>query len=506
MRADPADDTNALLIQLVTGGNGTIRSADDLPSATFNPSPALVPVNVLFSLSLTLTIIISFLAVLGQQWLVYYRKQSGGGAEYQRWEQLRRYLGAHRWRLEAILDDVLPALLQLALAVFCVAFVLYVKTLSKTIYCVIITPMAMAMAILFLMAIAASWDQWCPFKSPLSHLLQLTVQGLMKYRSLWYIIGYGVAVFGFVMALLAGIIILAVRLTHNAKEFLAYWLWSKSRSSPQFLSLGGDVWRTAFDGLALVIDNIPNPGEGITRLQAEAAKRVLCTSEDSNALIYTGINLQAMKDRDSARHFLSDDAVHKRLEELVRSSEELLASVFSHTHSYLLWGGQSVELFVDHHHRQLYSPGSSFPLAPQYIEKPHPLKTKVKALRRGLETSTRSFPTEGNRLEGLLLYVQLLEIILSETYDGLRISKVLHKITTKQALEPSAPLVISLVAKTVCILNEGIKSAPSSGHALLSSRNQNHLLVQRQRVKAVKELVSEVGWDAQSCSADGSEW
>ncbi|KIO20611.1 hypothetical protein M407DRAFT_60008, partial [Tulasnella calospora MUT 4182] len=74
MSADPADDTNALLLQLVTGGNHTIQSADDLPSATFTPSPGIVPVNVLFSLCLTLAIIISFLAILGQQWLVHYRK------------------------------------------------------------------------------------------------------------------------------------------------------------------------------------------------------------------------------------------------------------------------------------------------------------------------------------------------------------------------------------------------------------------------------------------------
>ncbi|KIO21808.1 hypothetical protein M407DRAFT_35317, partial [Tulasnella calospora MUT 4182] len=74
MSADPADDTNALLLQLVAGGNSTIRSVDDLPSATFTPSPGIFPVNVLFSLSLTLAIVSSFLAVLGQQWLVYYRK------------------------------------------------------------------------------------------------------------------------------------------------------------------------------------------------------------------------------------------------------------------------------------------------------------------------------------------------------------------------------------------------------------------------------------------------
>ncbi|KAG9038113.1 hypothetical protein FS837_001315 [Tulasnella sp. UAMH 9824] len=186
--ADPADDTNALLLQLVTGDNNTMRNADDLPSATFAPSPNIIPVNILFSLSLTLALIASFLAVLGQQWLVYYRKRSGGGADYQRWEQLRRYLGAQRWRLEAILDVVLPALLQLALVIFCVAFVLYLRALSKTIYYVIAIPMAVAMTILLLMATMAFLDQWCPFKSPLSHFLQLAGRFVQRHRRVWLFI------------------------------------------------------------------------------------------------------------------------------------------------------------------------------------------------------------------------------------------------------------------------------------------------------------------------------
>ncbi|KAG9035200.1 hypothetical protein FS837_002001 [Tulasnella sp. UAMH 9824] len=47
MSADPAEDTNALLLQLVTGGNVAIHSADDLPSASFSPPSAIFPVNIL---------------------------------------------------------------------------------------------------------------------------------------------------------------------------------------------------------------------------------------------------------------------------------------------------------------------------------------------------------------------------------------------------------------------------------------------------------------------------
>ncbi|KAG8919360.1 hypothetical protein FRC01_001326, partial [Tulasnella sp. 417] len=125
-----ADDTNALVLQLVKGGNVTINSEADLPSATFSPPPAIYTVNVLFAVSLACALMSSFLAVLGQQWLVYYLKRSGGGAERQRKEQLRRQLGAQRWRLELVLDDILPDLLQVGLIIFCISFILYLRTLS----------------------------------------------------------------------------------------------------------------------------------------------------------------------------------------------------------------------------------------------------------------------------------------------------------------------------------------------------------------------------------------
>ncbi|KIO18412.1 hypothetical protein M407DRAFT_31916, partial [Tulasnella calospora MUT 4182] len=166
MSADPADDTNALLLQIALGGNGSIASAADLPSASFTPPPRIYPINVLFSVSLTLALLSSFLAVLGQQWVVYYRKRGGGGPEYQRWEQLRRYLGAKRWRLELVLDDVVPSLLQLGLVIFCIAFALYLGTLSQSLNRVIAWLLGVAAATILAMSTCSAFDPWCPFKMP----------------------------------------------------------------------------------------------------------------------------------------------------------------------------------------------------------------------------------------------------------------------------------------------------------------------------------------------------
>ncbi|KAG8924324.1 hypothetical protein FRC00_005239 [Tulasnella sp. 408] len=128
MSPDPADDTNALLrdnnailLNLALSRNDSLPSINPLPSETFSPTGKVLIVNVLFSVSLAFAIISSFLAVLGRQWLVYYRKRRGGGPERQRWEQLKRFLGAERWRLEWVLDDFLPSLLQSGLIIFCIS-------------------------------------------------------------------------------------------------------------------------------------------------------------------------------------------------------------------------------------------------------------------------------------------------------------------------------------------------------------------------------------------------
>ncbi|KAG8901566.1 hypothetical protein FRC01_009808, partial [Tulasnella sp. 417] len=154
LSADPADDTNALLqqsnailLQLASGRNDTLPAARPLPSESFSPPNSVFTVNVLFSLSLTFALISSFLAVLGRQWLVYYRKRSGGGTDRQRWEQLKRFLGAERWRLELILDDVLPFLLQTGLIIFCTSLLLYLYYLNPSLFMVVGVPMYLGLAI-----------------------------------------------------------------------------------------------------------------------------------------------------------------------------------------------------------------------------------------------------------------------------------------------------------------------------------------------------------------------
>ncbi|KAG9046412.1 hypothetical protein FS837_004505 [Tulasnella sp. UAMH 9824] len=188
LTADHTDDTNALLaqnnailLQLMQGQNDTSLSNFTLPSTTFAPSPGIFTVNILFSFSLALAIVSSFLAVLGRQWLVYYRKRSGGGPDRQRWEELKRFLGAERWRLELVLDDILPSLLLIGLIIFCISLVLYLDVLNPTISHLVGIPLGLGLAMVVLSAFFTVWDRFCPFHSPLAHFLGW----VGKYLIMW---------------------------------------------------------------------------------------------------------------------------------------------------------------------------------------------------------------------------------------------------------------------------------------------------------------------------------
>lgn len=516
MSADPAKDTNALLLQLVAGGNSAIRSVNDLPSAAFTPSPGIFPVNILFSLSLTFAIICSFLAVLGEQWLVYYRKRSGGGAEYQRWEQLRRYLGAQRWHLEAILDDILPALLQLALVIFCVAFVVYLRTLSESICYTIATPMAIAALIILLMAIAASWDQWCPFKSPLSHFFLLTGRFIEKYRQFKYLMLVLLFIPYRVSVLVAYTILRARQLIRWGERFVAGRLGNGFQAPLELKTPWQGLWWMA----KRMVDQACSPrvGETTAYLRAVAAKRLLCASEEFNALIYTGINIQAITEQESATCLVDDDAVHERLDALSRSHEDTLASVFSRVFPHLLLGSGSTEFFVDHCHRSLYSEKALYPKKNQYIEEIHPLKQRVKGIRYRLDASSKSLQECQSDGLDLLFYFELLDLLLDESSDLQDFSKwSTHFVEKHPASKLTSLIVIRFVARTVCIIHTWMEPASvllepgrwsrrintPIGHGEQQQREdpeelrERYLTVQQQRVEAFKRVVDSAGWEAQ---------
>lgn len=292
LSADPSDDTNALLaqnnailLQLAMGRNDSLPTDTPLPSGEFSPTHNVFLVNALFALSLAFAIISSFLAVLGRQWLVYYRKRSGGGPDRQRWEQLKRFLGAKRWHLELILDDVLPFLLQVGLIIFCISLIIYLHYLSPSISIIVGVPLYIGLAIFVVSALCTLWDRFCPFHSPLSHFLSWGVQSSPAlFRLLSGIILSCLKPLWAVVAVLTTALKGPIRLIRRST------LLGRGRS---YSSRNKTTLWSRIQGL---MSTIGREEENMVSLQTIALQRTICTSDDPSTLLYATSNILAITD------------------------------------------------------------------------------------------------------------------------------------------------------------------------------------------------------------------
>ncbi|KAG8965457.1 hypothetical protein FRC00_002704 [Tulasnella sp. 408] len=313
MSPDPADDTNALLrdilFNLASGRNDSLPSTTALPSGTFSPNGKILTVNVLFSVSLTFALVSSFLAVLGRQWLVYYRKRTGGGPERQRWEQLKRFLGAERWRLEGVLDDVLPSLLQIGLIIFCISLTIYLNTLHPVLSNIVGAFMCAGLAFLVITAIVAIWDKFCPFQSPLSHFISLTgrTAGVLSARLLHLV----------PWAFQLGWIIEAL---HDCFAYGPRYVdlpWESVGTVDEIQDLLDNY---LINPITSLLGNAKRKEEEDGTLQIIAIRRAICTSDDARTQAHAVSNILSIPDADLLVQLLADEEFDFRISELCTSS------------------------------------------------------------------------------------------------------------------------------------------------------------------------------------------
>ncbi|KAG8947968.1 hypothetical protein FRC04_010165 [Tulasnella sp. 424] len=283
MSPDPTETTQDLVRELIRiSANSTLTPTADLQPAAFSPTSDAILVNQLFTGSLTCSLVAAFFAVLGKQWIAYYKKRGGGGVEKQRWEQLKRSMAAERWHLLGVLDTVVPVLLQIALLIFAVGLIVYLRTLSADLAYVTVTLVAVTVAA-FLFTVAVSlWDPYCPFQTPASR----TMMVLSPFAS----------------SLLAAV-------AHAATSVVR--LWSRRRVTYSY-------WKTRLDA---VIEAFRRPEDELVVVQAEAVCRVLETSEDHEALRHASHNIPALDSPEALYVILKNKVVRQRLRQLFEDAE-----------------------------------------------------------------------------------------------------------------------------------------------------------------------------------------
>jgi hypothetical protein len=173
---------NALLEMLLSATTGTLPagSATSVPRWP-GPDPVVVQVQCLFYATLSATLLASFLAMLGKQWLNRYRRNDARGSTAVRSRGRERKLtGIETWKFHVVMET-LPLILQFALILLGSGLSLYLWEVNRSVSSVVIgfTSFGFLFYILITAASIISFD--CPFQTPFSLLVHFTVGSALPY-------------------------------------------------------------------------------------------------------------------------------------------------------------------------------------------------------------------------------------------------------------------------------------------------------------------------------------
>ncbi|KAF8266282.1 hypothetical protein EI94DRAFT_217344 [Lactarius quietus] len=179
-------DTTVLLLaqisqQLAALSNGTsISIPSTLPNQTFRPSTSAVRVNILWFLSLTLSLTCALLATLMQQWVRRYLQVSQRWyAPYKR-ARIRTFFaeGVERFGLPRAVE-ALPALLHASVFLFFAGLIDFLLNINHKVAISLLSAVAMGASAYFLCTALPLIYSNSPYQTPLTTLLWVLQQVLL---------------------------------------------------------------------------------------------------------------------------------------------------------------------------------------------------------------------------------------------------------------------------------------------------------------------------------------
>ena len=182
LKPDYEEMNNRLLEMLLnaTTGNspaGSVVSAPRWPG----PDPVIVQVQSILYATLSATLLASFLAMLGKQWLNRYRQSETHGSAVDRSRVRERKLnGIEAWKFHLAMES-LPLILQGALLLLGFALSRYLWEVNRSVSSVVIgfTSFGLLFYLLITMASALSFD--CPFQTPFSVVIRFAIGLAIPY-------------------------------------------------------------------------------------------------------------------------------------------------------------------------------------------------------------------------------------------------------------------------------------------------------------------------------------
>ncbi|KAJ7845674.1 hypothetical protein B0H13DRAFT_2675846 [Mycena leptocephala] len=186
LSADSSDTTNFLLTQisqqLAGAANGTAFVTTTPPS--FTPTAASVICNVLWFISLGLSLTCALFATLLEQWARDFLHRADMRSAPATRARMFSYLyyGLKRFNLHTAVE-IIPLLLHMSLLLFFGGLVAFLSRINIVVTGVAAAILIIVMAMYFLLTILPLLALDCPYRTPLSGLLWNVVQALPRSQA-----------------------------------------------------------------------------------------------------------------------------------------------------------------------------------------------------------------------------------------------------------------------------------------------------------------------------------
>ncbi|CUA75551.1 hypothetical protein RSOLAG22IIIB_05949 [Rhizoctonia solani] len=138
-------------------------------ASAFQPSPSAICVNILWFLSLSLSVAASLISMLAKEWCLEFMSGRTGPPGAQARRRQRRWYGLESWRMKEVLA-MLPSLIHLSLLLFAIGLCVFLWDIHYGVAIPVVVVTTLAAGAYFACTILPFIDDYCSYGTVLSRL------------------------------------------------------------------------------------------------------------------------------------------------------------------------------------------------------------------------------------------------------------------------------------------------------------------------------------------------
>ncbi|KAG8721006.1 hypothetical protein FRC09_008627 [Ceratobasidium sp. 395] len=151
----------------------------------FSPPHASVVVNVLWLLSLSLSVAVSLIAMLAKEWCYKFMSGRSGQAYDQGRRRQQKWNGMEKWKMQEVLT-YLPGLMHIALLLFAVGMCIHLWDVNIGVAVPVTAITSVATCVYIVVTVLPWFDQFCPYSTPVTSSRSITGSLWEKSRPIIY--------------------------------------------------------------------------------------------------------------------------------------------------------------------------------------------------------------------------------------------------------------------------------------------------------------------------------